>query len=294
MKKVVVFLVIFLFLLNTSLALLLGDISGIVYTPDYCYAGLADVQVDLGGGDVRHKTAACGGSYLHQALHSGSEYIVTFSKQGYLPKTITSVSVSGGHNTHVSASLSARTGESYPTCFYGTVTDAVTGEKLSGVAVSASYYAEEIILNSFTGGGSSVTGDFSLNPCYNLVNQPDTFKFKKGCYSLGPALNGSYDVTFTKSGYIPKTIEGFYLGDCTKTLSTSLDPLPPYVDCGIRVYDGTSNVIPACEPTGTVTSPLRVFNGSDTYGVVLVDPSDSAASNVRIQTSSGVKALRKL
>ncbi len=65
------------------------------------------------------------------------------------------------------------------------------------------------------------------------------------------------------------------------------------IDCGYRVFDGTANIAIACEPLGTLTSPLRFSKGSDVYGIVLVDVTDSAASKIRIQTSSGVKSLKK-
>jgi len=73
----------------------------------------------------------------------------------------------------------------------------------------------------------------------------------------------------------------------------SFTTLTAYIDCGLRIYDGTSNIAIACEPAGTLTSPLRIFKGSTIYGIVLVDASDPNASKIRIQTSSGIKALRK-
>ena len=73
----------------------------------------------------------------------------------------------------------------------------------------------------------------------------------------------------------------------------SFATLSAYIDCGLRIYDGTSNIAIACEPAGTLTSPLRIYKGSSIYGIVLVPTSDSNASKIRIQTSSGIKALRK-
>jgi hypothetical protein len=73
----------------------------------------------------------------------------------------------------------------------------------------------------------------------------------------------------------------------------ALKVLNYYVDCGLRIYDGTAIVIIACEPAGTLTSPLRIRKGNTTYGIVLVDINDASASKIRIQTSSGLKALRK-
>lgn len=68
---------------------------------------------------------------------------------------------------------------------------------------------------------------------------------------------------------------------------------PAYIDIGVRVYDGTQVVAIACEPDTSVTSSLRISRNGRTYGVVLVDPTDSNASKVRVQTKSGIKALRK-
>ena len=76
--------------------------------------------------------------------------------------------------------------------------------------------------------------------------------------------------------------------------ATFTTPSVVYTDCGLRAYDGTKVITIACEPTGTLTSPLRIRKGSTTYGIVLVDTTDSNASKIRIKTSSGIKALRKL
>jgi len=66
-----------------------------------------------------------------------------------------------------------------------------------------------------------------------------------------------------------------------------------YIDIGLRVYDGSQVISIACEPEGTLTSPLRIAKDGIIYGVALVDFSDASASKIRIQTSSGIKALRK-
>lgn len=67
-----------------------------------------------------------------------------------------------------------------------------------------------------------------------------------------------------------------------------------YVDIGLRVYDGTGIVKIACEPVEVLTSPLRVRKGNTTYGVALVDVSDTYASKIRVKTNSGIKALARL
>jgi len=82
-----------------------GDVSGTIYKPNFQYASGAPVWVDLGGGDVRHTHANSGGSYLFQALPTGSGYQVSSSLQSYTKKTITNVSVSAGENTSVSFAI---------------------------------------------------------------------------------------------------------------------------------------------------------------------------------------------
>ncbi len=66
-----------------------------------------------------------------------------------------------------------------------------------------------------------------------------------------------------------------------------------FQDIGLRVYNGTQVVAIAAEPAGTLTSPLRIAKNGAIYGIVLVDPGDPNDSGLRIQTNSGIKALRK-
>ncbi|MDD4910164.1 MAG: hypothetical protein PHR44_05745 [Candidatus Omnitrophica bacterium] len=66
------------------------------------------------------------------------------------------------------------------------------------------------------------------------------------------------------------------------------------VDIGLRLYDGTEAVKIACEPAGVLTSPLRVHKDGTTYAIVLVEPSDSRASKLRVKTERGIKALAKI
>jgi len=66
-----------------------------------------------------------------------------------------------------------------------------------------------------------------------------------------------------------------------------------FQDIGLRVYNGTEVVAIAAEPAGTLTSSLRIAKNGAIYGIVLVEPGDANDSGVRIQTSSGIKGLRK-
>jgi len=63
------------------------------------------------------------------------------------------------------------------------------------------------------------------------------------------------------------------------------------IDIGLRVFDGTAVLPIAAEPVGTLTSPLRIAKNDWIYGVVLVDIADPNATKIRINTSSGPKAL---
>ena len=66
-----------------------------------------------------------------------------------------------------------------------------------------------------------------------------------------------------------------------------------FLDIGLRVYNGTEIVYIAAEPAGTLTSSLRIAKNGVIYGIVLVAQGDANDSGLRIQTSSGIKALRK-
>lgn len=72
------------------------------------------------------------------------------------------------------------------------------------------------------------------------------------------------------------------------------------VDCGLRAQGVSETVTIDCEDPPV--SPLRVQKGGTTYGIGVVDTTDpnalpanrrQAGSRIRIQTSPGVKALRK-
>jgi hypothetical protein len=65
------------------------------------------------------------------------------------------------------------------------------------------------------------------------------------------------------------------------------------LDIGLRAYDGNAIIKIAAEP-GSPTSPGRITKNGTTYGIVLVDTNAPDASKIRIQTSSGVKAWKKL
>jgi len=64
------------------------------------------------------------------------------------------------------------------------------------------------------------------------------------------------------------------------------------VDCGLRGYDGTTIVKFACDATAN-SSALKINKTENTYGILLVDAANPAATKFRISTLSGTKALKK-
>ena len=65
------------------------------------------------------------------------------------------------------------------------------------------------------------------------------------------------------------------------------------IDIGLRVFNGTETIAIAAEPLGTLTSPLRIAKNGVIYGIALIGSGDPNNSGVRIQTSSGIKALEE-
>ena len=64
------------------------------------------------------------------------------------------------------------------------------------------------------------------------------------------------------------------------------------MDIGLRVHDGTATIKIGC--AFGLPSPLRISKNGVSYGILLVPTSSPDASRIRIQTSSGTKAMKKL
>jgi hypothetical protein len=73
----------------------------------------------------------------------------------------------------------------------------------------------------------------------------------------------------------------------------SADALFIILDIGLRVYDGTQTIKIATDYVGP-SYKLRISKGGTTYGIILVDPADPSASKIRVRTSTGVMALKKM
>jgi len=65
-----------------------------------------------------------------------------------------------------------------------------------------------------------------------------------------------------------------------------------FQDIGLRFYNGSDTVTIAVNTLNG--SALRIAKNGIAYNISLVDTSHAKASKIRIQTSSGVKAIRKL
>jgi len=106
----------------------------------------------------------------------------------------------------------------------------------------------------------------------------------------------AYNCQYLQSSYVRPVQWGLFHGSSdynTRIENFSYTPAVSYVDCGLRIRTGTLTLTIACEPAGTLTSALRIRKGATTYGIILVATTDANASPIRINTSSGVKALRK-
>ncbi len=180
-------------------------------------------------------------------------------------------------------------------------TDCATGNPLPPYKIVNTLTGEVNIIDSFSTFQSFIpclqSGDCIPVPGYALIVDGSNVLFgdSNGCMEKEVvAGTNTHSIFAIYTGYdlfIERPQINIPEGD-TFTKNICLNKL--YVDCGLRIYNGSDVVVPACEPTGTVSSSLRIYNGSDTYGVILVDSSDSMASGIRINTSQGVKAIRKL
>jgi len=101
--------------------------------------------------------------------------------------------------------------------------------------------------------------------------------------------------TYGRIGSGAEHVSSCFTGNGLLSVTTTVEIQP--LDIGLRVFDGTNIVGIACEPPGAggqLTSPLRIHKNGTNYGVLLVVPDAAEASMLKIQTTDGIKALRKL
>ncbi len=65
------------------------------------------------------------------------------------------------------------------------------------------------------------------------------------------------------------------------------------IDIGLRLYDGSTTNVIAAEPSAGLSSPLRIAKNGTVYGIMLVETNHASATPFHIQTSDGVRALRR-
>lgn len=112
-------------------------------------------------------------------------------------------------------------------------------------------------------------------------------------------VNGSWNgITAVRLDFTLMTCGGYFGGSYTRYHQTyelrAFGP-DPVQDIGLRVQTPGGIVSIAAEPTGTLTSQLRITKDGVVYGIALVDPGDVNDSGVRIRLASGeIKALRRL
>ena len=144
---------------------------------------------------------------------------------------------------------------------------------------------------------SKSTGNFITEQLDSVMLEATTWTFNRYTWHFAFCENPNpIDYGPTGRGFFNGVGGRTYYGSSsynTRISNFAYTPAQTYVDCGLRIRTGTLTLAIACEPAGTLTSPLRIRKGGSTYGIVLVATTDANASPLRIQTSSGVKALRK-
>lgn len=137
----------------------------------------------------------------------------------------------------------------------------------------------------------------ALSPSVQLRTENGTKKIVSLTKLARQPILYKLDIKDSHANYILNNIlvhnygqSGYYSQSSYKYSQSSYAPLPCSggVDMGLRLYEGGVRSV-AIEP-GAVTSPLRIYKGG-VRGVVLVDPTHISASKMRIETSSGIKAL---
>jgi len=134
---------------------------------------------------------------------SGNGFSGTWGVYGYLPSGNVLLSNIDTSDANEVGALTVVTPTLQRACYLeGTVTDSLTNLPLSGVAISA-------VLNANTIADSTILG---------------------GTYAMGTVTAGSYNVTFTKTGYQTKTVNNVIL---TNSIVTNIM---------VKLYDGTAGI----------------------------------------------------
>jgi hypothetical protein len=164
-------------------------------------------------------------------------------------------------------------------------TATVTGSAASKVSAAVSYPDPKSLL-------IAVSSDFA---------DSDSIAISGLAFTSFNSPGRNYLALYTDGGTLTATADArskiISMSDSPATFTggpgTGFSSRPDFDDCGLSYYNGTTVMPVPCEPLGTLTSALRISVNAVSYGVVLVDPADPKASGLKINTTGGVKSLRK-
>ena len=216
------------------------------------------------------------GVFFLNNIPAGSYNNVTFSKGGQTSQSY-QITISPGATTIMTFTIPALSPT--PTLTVNLTADPVTGNApLNNVDLKAEV-------------GGTATGQIAYGfDCNNDGVWEKTYTTGNTSYTAVDLCNYPTAGNYTAKVKIKRG--GLTAYDTTNISVGSVSPTPTYLDIGLRIYDGSKIVSIAVE--STLSSPLRIAKNGKIYSVALVDVNDSKASNIRVKTSSGIKALRKL
>jgi len=166
----------------------------------------------------------------------------------------------------------------------------------SGLSFGTLYYWRVRIQDNFSAGTWSgwANGDSftTASSCCVPVNGGWSAWSSWSACSV-PCGGGSQTRTKTCDNPAPSCGGADCSGPSEETQACNTQPCISCIDIGFRVR-GNGQTYTICAVADYSATPLRTVDGGIIYGIELVDVSDADASPLRIQTSTGIKALRKI
>ncbi len=215
--------------------------------------------------------------WKHQLWNDGSSatVIVNLNKSSYAPNEVMSVNVYGDSSQCANAVLIYT---------YGRLDNPAYNANVDPANIGAPVPAYSTWLLGLAGGG------WGWPTSFNAPSTVGTHHLYITTYV--ESATSKYSAVYRQLIRPDPLAPGYYIFN-ENIPFTVVNPYP-YIDIGLRVWNGTIAVKIAAEPKGTVTSKLRMAKNGTIYGVSLVETTDTAnSSKVLINTSSGIKALRK-
>lgn len=190
---------------------------------------------------------------------------------------------------------------------------------------SKAFYGNNQTYNnlSITGGGAGIVRIYNSN-IFNIltINAPKTIEFEAGQTQTitsfvatgtvsnpitlnATAIGGDYATLSDSSGtnnVYYCTIEDINVTGGARWIAAISDNntvtnstgwiLYNYVDIGLRIYNGITNVAIGCFENPDASLPIRIYKSGQIYGVGLVATNDETASKIRIYNGTSVKAVQ--